>query len=103
MQHPFEHWNWTHSDQQSADPALVFVPCINEDCEGSLQLTILSSDLFPHHYLHYTMNRAATVYKSFGMWWGNNDVSWTLGSLNKLVGLIRPLDLKRWAYSSPLC
>lgn len=30
----------------------------------------------------------------------NNDVSWTLGSLNKLVGLIRPLYLKRWAYKA---
>lgn len=28
MQHPFELWNWTHSNQQSADPPLVFVPCM---------------------------------------------------------------------------
>lgn len=52
----------------SDDPALVFVPCMKT--VKVVTNLLLHQKLFSFNYLHYLMNCAATVYKTFGMWSG---------------------------------
>lgn len=52
----------------SDDPALVFVPCMKT--VKVVTDLLFYQQIFSFHCLHYSMNRAATVYKGFGMWSG---------------------------------